>query len=224
MPKLRLLLLTAIVAALALALRFGDVLRLIEPASAKDAGGVISKANAAPTPLKPEPKPEAAKPEPPKPELARAESDPAQLIEVPFTRTELELLQKLSVRRDALDMRERELDMREGLLKAAEQALQARNAELAALRTKIEAATTTFKKGEDEKLDSLVKIYETMKPKDAARIFDELEIGVLVDVLKRMKEVKSAQILASMDPARARNITTRLAERQSLPGSAPAGG
>jgi flagellar motility protein MotE (MotC chaperone) len=228
-PKFRLLMLTAVVATVALSLRCGDLVRVIQPAAAKDAGAPVSKPKE-PTALRPEARKEAepARPEE-KREVAKAESkagnaDPTPLIEVPFTRTELDLLQKLSVRRDALDMRERELDMREGLLKAAEQTLQARTAELIALRAKIEAATTNFQKGEDEKLDSLVKIYEAMRPKEAARIFDELEMSVLVDVLKRMKEMKSSQILASMDPARVRTITTRLAERQTLPGSAPTGG
>lgn len=228
-PKFRLLALTAIVAVAALSIRCSDLfsLSLVESAAAKDAGAPMSRPK---EPIKAEPlRAEAAKsPETPKPEekreVTRTESDPTPLIEVPFTRTELDLLQKLSARREALDMRERELDMREGLLKAAEQSLQAKTQELAALRKRIEAATSTFKKGEDEKFDSLVKIYEAMKPKEAARIFEELEMDVLIDVMKRMKEMKSSQILASMDPVRARVITTRLAERQPLPGSPTSGG
>lgn len=135
---------------------------------------------------------------------------------LPYSGAELELLQKLASRREELEKRERELDVREGLLKAAEQQLEASSTELAALQQKIQGLIQQYDEQENKKLESLVTIYEKMKPKDAARIMNELDMTVLLDVMNRMKEAKAADILADMDPARAREVTTRLAERDSL--------
>ena len=56
-----------------------------------------------------------------------------------------------------------------------------------------------------------------MKPKDSARIFDQLDIEILLEVFERMKASKSAAILAQMKPARAKEITSRIAERREMP-------
>ena len=71
---------------------------------------------------------------------------------------------------------------------------------------------------EEQQLNSLVTIYENMKPKDAARIFGELDMVVLLDVIERMKERKVAPILAAMNPKRAKAITIELAQRRDFPG------
>jgi flagellar motility protein MotE (MotC chaperone) len=63
-----------------------------------------------------------------------------------------------------------------------------------------------------------VKIYETMKPKDAAPIFEQLEMAILLDVIERMKEAKVAPIIAAMDPQKAKSLTTDLVKRRRLAG------
>lgn len=57
-----------------------------------------------------------------------------------------------------------------------------------------------------------------MKPREAARIFEQLDMPVLLDVLEHMKELKASPILASMDPAKARQVTLSLAERRQQHG------
>ena len=76
---------------------------------------------------------------------------------------------------------------------------------------------TKYDAQEEEKFKGLVAIYEKMKPKESARIFDELDIGILLDVFERMKASKSASILAKMKPERAKEITSRIAERREMP-------
>jgi len=68
-------------------------------------------------------------------------------------------------------------------------------------------------------MESLVKIYEKMKPKDAARIFNNLEMDILIDVASNIKESKMAPILASMSSDRANKLTVELATRRQLPGT-----
>ncbi len=134
-----------------------------------------------------------------------------------MTDEELVLLQSLSQRREELEQRAREIDEREVLLKAAEQRIEQRIGELERLQQSIEALLVEHDEQTEAQMQSLVKIYESMKPKDAARIFEELDLDVLLAVIERMKERKTAPILAQMNPQRAKTVTLELAQRRELP-------
>ncbi|MFQ5972036.1 MAG: MotE family protein [Alphaproteobacteria bacterium] len=130
-----------------------------------------------------------------------------------LTLDEVEVLEKLAARRRTLDQRESELDLREGLLSAAEQRVDRKIQELEELRQRIEGLVRQYDEQEEAELRSLVKIYESMKPKDAARILEQLELGVMLAIMERMKERSSAPVLAAMDSERARVVTAELAGR-----------
>lgn len=133
-----------------------------------------------------------------------------------FSQSEIDLLQKLADRRAKLDKWAQELDMREGLLKAAEQRIDRKVGELRQIQAKLKGMLRQYDQEQENKLKSLVKIYETMKPKDAARIFMQLDMPVLLDVIERMNERKSAAILANMSPEKAKNITDELVARRKI--------
>lgn len=137
----------------------------------------------------------------------------------PFSMTdeELEILQSLSRRREAIVEKERELDQRKVLLQAAEKKLDEKLSEMQKLQETIQALVRKHDAQADQQMESLVKIYESMKPKEAARIFDQLDMVVLLDVIERMKERKTAPILASMSADRAKAVTLELAQRGALP-------
>ena len=61
-----------------------------------------------------------------------------------------------------------------------------------------------------------MKIYENMKAKSAAKIFNELEMAIMLEVADRMSSRKVAPILAAMDPIRAKELTAELAEYRKL--------
>ena len=63
----------------------------------------------------------------------------------------------------------------------------------------------------------MVKLYEGMRPRDAAAIFDDLESPVLLQILDRMGERKAAPVLGAMKPERARLLTAELARHRSRP-------
>ena len=131
--------------------------------------------------------------------------------------TEIRMLEDLLGRRTLLNKWERDIDMREKLLAATELRIDDKINELKAITDNIQGLIDQFNTREDEKITSLVKIYETMKPKDAARIFNELEIKILIEVLSRMREAKAALILAKMSSSRAKIVTSELAVRNILP-------
>lgn len=130
---------------------------------------------------------------------------------------QMEILNDLSARRKELDKREEELRMREALLAATAKEIDEKYSELVQLRTEIEGLMTEQSEEEKARVASLVKIYEGMKPKEAARIFDTLDIDVLVSVVSSMSERRLAPILAKMNPERARTITIMMAEQNTLP-------
>jgi flagellar motility protein MotE (MotC chaperone) len=133
------------------------------------------------------------------------------------------VLLELRQRREQLDARDAALTARESLLAAAEQKLTARVSELQALQAKLEALETARKQREDASWQGLVKLYEAMKPRDAATIFNDLEMPVLLQVVDRMKEAKAAPVLAAMQPDKARDLTQKLAQMRTQH-DGPAGG
>jgi len=140
-----------------------------------------------------------------------------------FTRAEIDLLANLAQRRDQIEQRAREIDLRESLLAAAEKRLDERIAEIKKLEASVKQIVQQYDKQEEQNLQGLVKVYENMKPKDAARIFEKLEPNVLLGVVERMKEAKLAALLAEMNPATAQDLTVRLATRKQIPPSVRAG-
>jgi flagellar motility protein MotE (MotC chaperone) len=125
--------------------------------------------------------------------------------------TEQTLLERLGERRAALDKRSAELDMREAVIKAAEKQMQERADALKALEARIAELDSQKKSMEDTQFAALVKMYETMKPQEAAAIFDGLDMGVLQRVAEAMDPRKMSPILAKMSSARAQQLTTALA-------------
>ncbi len=136
-----------------------------------------------------------------------------------FTPAEVEVLQSLAGRREALQARAVELEMRENLLSATEKRIEEKIAELKKLEATIKAKLKQYDEQEEAKMKSLVKIYENMKPKDAARILEELDMDILLEVAERMREAKMAPILALMNSNKAKAITVELAMRSQLPAS-----
>lgn len=131
------------------------------------------------------------------------------------------LYRDLTKRREDIDKREKALATRQALLEAAERELDQKVRELTVLRTEIEGLMVKQSEEEKARTQSLVRIYEGMKAKDAARIFNTLDTDVLLQVLTQMSERKSSPILAEMDPERARTVTILMAQQQQLPALPP---
>ena len=141
-----------------------------------------------------------------------ARDDPTLL-----TQAEIDLLQQLAERRENLDSREQEMDIQSGLLQAAETRIDKKVKELKTLQVAIAKLIKTYDDQQSAKVRSLVKIYENMKPKDAARIFEELDMNTLLMVAERMKERKLAPIMAKMNPTKATEITVELSRLRQMP-------
>ena len=202
----------AAIAALLL-LKCGLLLQAVATHGAKPESMMVAVANAAST----EQTKEHAKPAvPTKPVVLPAPAaSPVPEGPPPVSDSERALLQELRQRRQELDTRTAAITTRESILTAAEQKLSARLNELQAIQRKLEDLDAAHKQKEDAGWLGLVKLYETMKPKDAATIFNDLAMPVLLQVLDRMKDAKAAAVMAAMTPDKARDVTAELAQMRT---------
>ena len=146
-----------------------------------------------------------------------AVSDEAgDIVEHRFTPVELDLLQNLVKRREELDLWEKNVEIKEAALNATEKRLDDKIAQIDAMKKEVSVLLAQYNDKEDAKIRSLVKIYENMKPKDAARIFNEVEMPILLLVIDKMSEKKIAPILAEMDSKKAKQVTVQLAEQRRI--------
>lgn len=127
-----------------------------------------------------------------------------------FSQSEINILQELAERREALDVRSEEIDKKALQLKVAEDEIDKKLAQLKSYEEKLQKLINRYNEQEQEQLASLVKMYATMKPKDAARIFNTFDIDILVAILRQMKPSSSSAILSQMDSIKAREVTTAL--------------
>jgi flagellar motility protein MotE (MotC chaperone) len=146
------------------------------------------------------------------PSDAAQAATPATPAAPPVSDAERALLLDLRHRREALDDRARELDQRSAVVGAAETKLSSRVDQLSALQSRLEQLDNDRKAHDEANWTGLVHVYETMKPRDAAVIFDALDMQVLLAVMDRMQPRRVAPILAAMQPDRARLATQMLAE------------
>ena len=132
--------------------------------------------------------------------------------EAGISAAEFRLLQTLQERRQTLDTRERDIVTRENLLATTDAKIQERMSALKAVEGNLQKLLGQVDDLESQRITSLVRVYEKMKPKDAAAVWEGLDTEVLLKIAQKMKEQSLSLILAKMSPERAREVTRRLAE------------
>jgi flagellar motility protein MotE (MotC chaperone) len=178
-----------------------------------DVTGSVHGNEGAPTP------PKGVSTEPPPPTKLEVGGAVAPLPEMKTASAgERAVLESLQERRRELEKRARDLDMRESLIKAAEKRLEAKLGELKSIEAKVDGAASARDKAEAQQFKGIVSMYENMKPKDAARIFDRLDLNILVEVSTQMNSRKMSEILAQMTPESAERLTVEIAHRASAGG------
>jgi flagellar motility protein MotE (MotC chaperone) len=154
-------------------------------------------------------KPEAAAPEVKKPEGTVVYPEQSQ----PVSASERALLERLQARRQELEARAREIDIRESLLKAAEKRVEAKVEEMKAVESRISTATDVKAEVDAARFKGIITMYESMKPKDAAKVFDRLEMPVLIEIATQIAPRKMSDILGLMQTEAAERLTVEMAHR-----------
>ncbi|NQZ14950.1 MAG: flagellar protein FlbB [Alphaproteobacteria bacterium] len=218
--RIRILPLLAVIAAMSFGMRFGDFVKQVTSAPPVQAQEVAEMDDMAPMEEKVAEVTDGGAvdyTDPPLMDEDVSKWRDSQDTDFEYSDVQMELFEDLSQRRKDLDGKERELEMREALLKAAQQEMEQKFKELSSLRSEIQGLLVEQSDEEKQRITSLVKIYEGMKAKDAARIFNTLDLDVLMQVVTEMSERKSAPIIAAMQADRARTVTVMLAEQKRLP-------
>ena len=191
---------------------------------AQDNFGYPTAANADPADItgsvkkeekKEEPKPAAA--DAPKPDGVVVFPDQNPQSVSPSERA---ILERLQARRQELEQRAREIEIRESLLKSAEKRIEGRVEEAKATEAKISTATGQKAEQDAARFKGIITMYEGMKPKDAAKVFDRLEMSVLYDIASQIAPRKMSDILGLMQPEAAERLTVELARRAGTDKSA----
>jgi len=159
------------------------------------------------------------------PAMPSADQAPVSVAEADDAETsgaEMDVLTSLSRRRAELDARAKDLQTQQELMAAAEKRLDDKIASLKALESRIQSLLGERDAVEQKQIDALVKTYASMRPRDAARIFDLLSDDVLLQVSSRMKPDVLGAIMAQMQPQSAQKLTVRLANRLTPADTPPA--
>ncbi len=136
--------------------------------------------------------------------------------------SERAILERLQARRQELEARAREIDIRENLLKAAEKRVESKVEELKAVESRITTATQQKSDADAARFKGIVTMYESMKPKDAAKVFDRLEMPVLFEIASQIAPRKMSDILGQMSTEAAERLTVEMARRAGSDKSASA--
>jgi flagellar motility protein MotE (MotC chaperone) len=178
--------------------------------SAPPPGAKPAPAEAAPVG---EAKGKAREPKPPPPEVKAAGAPALDPDHPPPSAGERAVLESLNQRRQELEARARELDVRENLLAATEKRIQSRLAEIKEAEARINATVHKKDEAEAARFKALVSMYENMKAKDAAKIFDRLDMRVLLELSAQINPRRMSDILALMSPEVAERLTGEIAAR-----------
>lgn len=130
---------------------------------------------------------------------------------------EMELITQLRQRREALEARATQLDLQEQLLESTEKRINDKIVQLEVLEDRIKNHLRLFEEKETEQLQSIVSIYETMKPKEAAPRFEALSLQTQLDLVQLMNPRKVAALMEKMTPQKASVLTTELATKAQPP-------
>jgi flagellar motility protein MotE (MotC chaperone) len=123
--------------------------------------------------------------------------------------TELNHFARLSERKKELDAREIELKKMEEEIAKQREELEKKMTELDTMRRKISSVLEEKVQVDDKRVENLVQFYSTMKPQQAAKIIENIDEGLAVEVLARMKKKSAAEIMNLLKPEKAQVISEK---------------
>lgn len=125
------------------------------------------------------------------------------------------LAASLSEREARLAAAEAAVADREAAMDLAEVAITARLEEMKAAEESLRKTLAIADEAAEKDIVRLVTVYETMKPKDAAALFDAMEADFAAGFLVRMRPDAAAAVLAGMTPEKAYAVSAIMAGRNA---------
>lgn len=100
-------------------------------------------------------------------------------------------------------------------VKVAETKLAEQLAAFEKAQANLEETLALADRAAEKDIDRMTTVYENMKPADAARIFDRMDVGFAAGLLARMQPEAAAQVLTAMDADGAYAVTLTIASRNA---------
>ncbi|MBU8871877.1 MAG: hypothetical protein KOO60_13505 [Gemmatimonadales bacterium] len=116
----------------------------------------------------------------------------------------------MALERDRIQQEKESLLALRQTVAVQEKVLEQGRAHLQAVISKLDAKQTEYIEERERSAAKLAKMYEAMKPAQAAPIISALELDIILDIMIRMKERPAAKILSKMDPGLAAQVSTRM--------------
>lgn len=114
-----------------------------------------------------------------------------------------------------LDQRSAKLDLRQAELQDLETTIQARLADMEATRASLQAMTERLDVVADKDIAHLVEMYSTMKPKNAAAIFDRMDPAFAAGFLREIDSARAGVIMAEMGEEQSYRVSLLIANRHA---------
>lgn len=122
---------------------------------------------------------------------------------------EVRVFSKLQKRKEELDQRELELAKLEEELQKQKVELEEKLKDLDKVRQGVASVLKERISVDSEKLDRLVEFYSNMKPQNAAKIFEEVDESLAVEILGRLKKKNAAEIMNLVKPDKAQRLSEK---------------
>jgi len=146
-----------------------------------------------------------------KDKAAAAEKKEEPVAKKEYTEEDISHFSKLNERKRELDNREEELGRMEQELQAQKTELDKRLSELENTRKNISTVLEEKVQADDKKVDNLVQMYSNMKPQQAAKAFEEMDEGLAIEILGRMKKKNAAEIMNLVKSEKVKTLSEKYA-------------
>jgi flagellar motility protein MotE (MotC chaperone) len=127
--------------------------------------------------------------------------------------TSAELLSHLEQREMELKRKEQNLQEQEQRLLQMQKEVEQKLQELIVIQKDIQSYRNEKAEAKNASIRSLAQIYGSMKPKEAAKLLENMDEKLAVNVLSTLKANEAAEVLAGMDIKKAAKISEALTQR-----------
>lgn len=129
----------------------------------------------------------------------------------PVSLETLRLMEKIEQKTRELKKREEEVRVKEQQLKSLEQKVRADLQETNKAVKRFEELLGISEGAHEEKLDSLAKMYSSMRPEDAAPLLEAIDEKIAIQLISRMKAKIAGQVMSRLNTKVAKSISEKIA-------------
>ena len=141
---------------------------------------------------------------------SQSSSDEVESLLIPGSEIDIKILAALKERKERLGEQEESLKVEEERLSMLKQDIEDKLKKLKNIEKNIEKMIKVKDESDLAKLKHLVKVYESMRPEEAAPLIEKMDQQIVVKLLSKMKGKIAGKILASVDPSQAVRISEKL--------------